>query len=127
MINNDEIPKPNMTPMIDVVFQLLVFFLVSMKFKTLDMKIQANLPKDVGPSPEIVVPKPEVKLVARLDHVAGGEGNISWGQNPNYRKPRKGQCANQLVFRRVVGRNDLVGHSDDEKGRPKAQGLCYRD
>jgi biopolymer transport protein ExbD len=38
----------NMTPMIDVVFQLIVFFLVSMKFKTLDMKIEAFLPKDRG-------------------------------------------------------------------------------
>ena len=28
MMNDNEIPKPNMTPMIDVVFQLLVFFLI---------------------------------------------------------------------------------------------------
>jgi len=38
----------NMTPMIDVVFQLIVVFLCSMKFKTLDQKIEAFLPKDVG-------------------------------------------------------------------------------
>ena len=43
-MDDEEMPKPNMTPMIDVVFQLLVFFLVSMKFKTLDMKIEAFLP-----------------------------------------------------------------------------------
>ena len=28
--------RPNMTPMIDVVFQLIVFFLVSMRFRSLD-------------------------------------------------------------------------------------------
>jgi biopolymer transport protein ExbD len=38
----------NMTPMIDVVFQLIVVFLCSMKFRTLDQKIEAFLPKDVG-------------------------------------------------------------------------------
>jgi biopolymer transport protein ExbD len=38
----------NMTPMIDVCFQLIVVFLCSMKFRTLDQKIQAFLPKDVG-------------------------------------------------------------------------------
>ena len=38
----------NMTPMIDVCFQLIVVFLCSMKFRTLDQKIEAFLPKDVG-------------------------------------------------------------------------------
>lgn len=75
-MNEHEIPKPNMTPMIDVVFQLLVFFLVSMKFKTLDMKIEADLPKDVGPSPEIVPRNDPVKLVARLDRPSDGQARV---------------------------------------------------
>ncbi len=37
-----------LTPMIDVTFLLLVFFLVTLKFKTLDGKLSAYLPKDVG-------------------------------------------------------------------------------
>jgi len=37
-----------MTPMIDVTFLLLVFFLCTIKFKTLEGKIEAFLPKDVG-------------------------------------------------------------------------------
>ena len=44
----------NMTPMIDVTFQLIVVFLCSMKFRTLDQKIEANLPKDVGCIPSVV-------------------------------------------------------------------------
>ena len=35
----------NMTPMIDVVFQLIVVFLCSMKFRTLDQKVDAFLPE----------------------------------------------------------------------------------
>ncbi len=37
-----------MTPMIDVTFLLLIFFLCTIKFKILEGKIPAYLPKDVG-------------------------------------------------------------------------------
>lgn len=40
--------KPDMTPMIDVVFLLLIFFIVTLKFKTLEGRLDAALPKDVG-------------------------------------------------------------------------------
>ena len=40
--------KADMTPMIDVVFQLLIFFMLTIEFKTLEGKLAAYLPKDVG-------------------------------------------------------------------------------
>ena len=48
-----KIPEPdetemNMTPMIDIVFQLIIFFLLSLKFKTVDRRIESQLPKDRG-------------------------------------------------------------------------------
>ena len=43
----DEEAKPNLTPMIDVVFLLLIFFML-MKFKTYEMKLDSHLPKDEG-------------------------------------------------------------------------------
>ena len=59
----------NMTPMIDVCFQLIVVFLCSMKFKTLDQKIEAFLPKEAGVSPCIpthpVVPRVDLRLRRR--------------------------------------------------------------
>ncbi len=73
-MNEEEMPKPNMTPMIDVVFQLLVFFLVSMKFKTLDMKIEAFLPKDRGLSPEIATLEEKPKITAVLKRKVEGGG-----------------------------------------------------
>jgi biopolymer transport protein ExbD len=52
-----------MTPMIDVVFQLIVFFLVSMRFRTLDMKIEASFPRDGGVVPGPArPPKPHVDV-----------------------------------------------------------------
>ncbi|MHC5209383.1 MAG: ExbD/TolR family protein [Planctomycetota bacterium] len=38
----------DMTPMIDVTFQLIIFFICTIKFKTLEGKLETQLPKDVG-------------------------------------------------------------------------------
>ncbi|HTF89044.1 MAG TPA: biopolymer transporter ExbD [Planctomycetota bacterium] len=43
--------KQDMTPMIDVVFQLMIFFMCTIKFKVLEGKLAAYLPKDVGVNP----------------------------------------------------------------------------
>ena len=40
--------KLEMTPMIDVTFLLLVFFLCTLQFKTLDAKLAAHLPREGG-------------------------------------------------------------------------------
>ncbi len=40
----------NMTPMIDVVFQLLIFFMLSMHFTRIEGKLITTLPKDKGQS-----------------------------------------------------------------------------
>ena len=57
---------PDMNPMIDIVFQLLIFFLVTMKFKTLDMKIDAFLPTNRGLGPDCDWTPPPPTLKARL-------------------------------------------------------------
>ena len=58
--------EANMTPMIDVVFQLIIVFLCSMKFRTLDMKIEAFLPKDVGLSSAPATAEVETKVNVKL-------------------------------------------------------------
>ena len=42
----------NMTPMIDCVFLLLLFFMVGMKFKELDRRLDTDLPQMGKPRPE---------------------------------------------------------------------------
>lgn len=56
-----------LTPMIDVVFLLLIFFIVTMKFKVLEGKLETELPKDVGVNSgevEDLLEKLEIKIVA---------------------------------------------------------------
>ncbi len=60
----------NMTPMIDVVFQLLIFFMLSMHFKEVEGKLISQMPKDKGPRPErTFVDLREVRVVL----CAGGD------------------------------------------------------
>jgi biopolymer transport protein ExbD len=58
--------KGDMTPMIDVVFQLLIFFMLSIKFKILEGKLSAFLPKDVGVNTSPAVPKDKVEIQLRV-------------------------------------------------------------
>ncbi len=45
---NLDATEADMTPMIDVVFQLIIFFLTTIKFKALEGKLETQLPKDLG-------------------------------------------------------------------------------
>jgi biopolymer transport protein ExbD len=56
--------KQDMTPMIDVVFQLMIFFMCTIKFKVLEGKLMAYLPKDVG-----VNPTPPTDVLEKVDIV----------------------------------------------------------
>ena len=63
----------NMTPMIDVTFQLIIVFLCSMKFRTLDEKLEAYLPKNVGIPQVPVDPRASETVVkVRLDGPPAG-------------------------------------------------------
>ncbi len=55
-----------MTPMIDVTFLLLIFFLLTLKFKTLEGKLSAYLPKDVGVNSSDSEPIEKVEIMVQV-------------------------------------------------------------
>jgi len=80
----------DMTPMIDVVFQLLVFFMCTIQFRTLEGRLSAYLPKGVGPESSaaeslervtlaIHVRAPGTKLEPRGDRPWRGQGPFRFG------------------------------------------------
>ena len=82
--------KIDMTPMIDVVFQLLVFFMCTIQFRTLEGKLSAYLPQGVGQETSaqeplervtlaIHVQEPGTKLAPRDDRPWSGEGPFRFG------------------------------------------------
>ncbi|MBN2023428.1 MAG: biopolymer transporter ExbD [Pirellulales bacterium] len=58
----DEQPTPNLTPMIDIVFLLIIFFMVGTKFTELERKIGLQVPEvaDRG----ALTPAPEKRVVS---------------------------------------------------------------
>ena len=64
-IANEE-HKLDMTPMIDVTFLLLIFFMCTLKFKTLEGKLAAYLPKDVGVNQSEAEPIEKVEILVQV-------------------------------------------------------------
>jgi len=58
--------KMDMTPMIDVVFQLIIFFMCNIKYKTLEGRLDAYLPKDVGVNQSAAVPIEKIEIVIKV-------------------------------------------------------------
>lgn len=79
--------KMNMTPMIDVIFQLIIFFMCSIHFKALEGKLQTYLPKEKGihePDEKIKDPPPspdEVRIHIRHNKDNPVKPHLSIGQN----------------------------------------------
>ncbi|MDQ7778866.1 MAG: biopolymer transporter ExbD [Planctomycetota bacterium] len=70
------LPQLNMTPMIDVIFQLLIFFMCTIRFRTMEGKLQSYLPKDRGDDRDIrVVLMPDMRVNISYDEQSG---RTSW-------------------------------------------------
>lgn len=82
-----------MTPMIDVTFLLLIFFLCTIKFKTLEGKLSAYLPKDVGVNTSQAEPKEKIEI--RIQVVREGERR----DPQDMTKPWKGEGRFEYVGR----------------------------
>jgi len=63
---NEDKSELEMTPMIDVTFLLLIFFMCTIKFKTLEGKLAAYLPKDVGVNTSEAEPKEKVEVKLKV-------------------------------------------------------------
>ena len=58
--------KMDMTPMIDVVFQLIIFFMCNIKYKTLEGRLDAYLPKDVGVNSGAAIQIEKVEVMIKV-------------------------------------------------------------
>jgi biopolymer transport protein ExbD len=65
-IDDQEEVNLSITPLIDVTFLLLIFFMCAMKFKTLERKIAAFLPTDKGLRPTVQIIPHQEKITVLL-------------------------------------------------------------
>jgi len=64
-VAKNEEPRADLTPMIDVVFLILIFFLCTLRFRDLEGRLDALLPKDLGRSAGFVPCPLEVSIRVR--------------------------------------------------------------
>jgi biopolymer transport protein ExbD len=62
---------PDLTPMIDVTFQLLIFFILVTRFKTEERDHRADLPKQEGMDDNPAPPREQVTIYCQWDASAG--------------------------------------------------------
>jgi len=111
---NEEKNELEMTPMIDVTFLLLIFFMCTLKFKTLEGKLAAYLPKDVGVNSSESDPIEKVEILLQVVN----EGNkLDVYGEPCKRLFRTVRGNHQFNSRglqhlslRVEARPDIVGY-----------------
>ncbi len=72
-----------MTPMIDVTFLLLIFFILTLKFKILEGKLAAYLPKDVGVNESDAEPKEKIEIT--IEVLEAGDKVYATGANEGQR------------------------------------------
>jgi biopolymer transport protein ExbD len=86
--------KMEMTPMIDVTFLLLIFFLCTLKFKLLEGKLSAYLPKDVGVNSAPAEPKEKVEITIHVKTA----GRRFFAADPDMGQPWDGSPERRFVF-----------------------------
>ena len=83
--NREERTSPDLTPMIDVTFQLLIFFILCTRFVSFEDNFQLSLPKDEGFGPPSV-PNEKLTVFCVWDRTAGA-GSYVVGIDARARKP----------------------------------------
>ena len=95
--------KPDMTPMIDVVFLMIIFF-ICIDFKVLEAKLPAFLPKDKGSQSFEVKQKEQLSVGVLVDSPGirtypwgGGQGVLNPDTKRPYRSVIQGHTIKWLV------------------------------
>ena len=107
-------PGPQMAPMIDIVFQLLIFFLLTLKIVEPEGEFQINMPLDQPPqqTTDMALPAIKVKLVANAD---GTLKSIRFGDRDLGGGPGAFQILNRAILQTVgAGQPGLDQTSETE-------------
>ncbi|HBH52397.1 MAG TPA: biopolymer transporter ExbD [Planctomycetaceae bacterium] len=113
----------DMTPMIDCVFQLIIFFMLTLKIRANEGDFNINMPLGQGVGQSSELPPIKVRLEARQD---GTLRNISIGQRSLGDGPRAFALLNQEVLN-LVGRPGAAFSKEIEVELDADYELHYQD
>ena len=96
------------TSMIDVVFLLLIFFMCASKFRTLEQRLDAYLPKDKGPQQTTTIVKQLDEITIYVDGVPGYELLVPQFRIKNWKTNNPDELAGHLAQLGTVGDMPVV-------------------
>ena len=79
-VQQDDQPTLNLTPMIDVVFLLIIFFMVATKFAEMERDIELELPEVASASALTSAPKQRIVSVQQEGQIRLDGEDVSLGQ-----------------------------------------------
>lgn len=80
--------KSDLTPMIDVTFLILIFFMLTIQFRTLDGKLDSRLPKESGVAPTDAPPVDRARVVIEVEREGtrlAPAGDAAWSGVGSFR------------------------------------------
>ncbi|MDC1141671.1 biopolymer transporter ExbD [Planctomycetota bacterium] len=104
--SGDEKANPDLTPMIDVTFQLLIFFILCTRFKVDERNHRVDLPLDEGLSSDESKPKEQITIYCAWDD----------GAQQNHYQVAIGARGRKVVEGSHVGLQDIVIFPSDNSG-----------
>ncbi|MGQ0634607.1 MAG: ExbD/TolR family protein [Planctomycetaceae bacterium] len=96
-------PTLNLTPMIDVVFNLLIFFMVGTRFADLEREFDVQLPQVVDAQPLTAPPDEIVVNVFSDGRIVVGQQAVSLSELESRLREARGRYAEQAVLVRGDG------------------------
>lgn len=113
-VDRGEKAAPDLTPMIDVTFQLLIFFILCTRFKVDERNHMVELPLDEGLSNAKSVPKEQITIYC------------TWDGTANHYKVAKGAGMPKVVEGSQVALTDMAIMPTDGSGKMSEKKKTYR-
>ena len=116
----ETIAEMDMTPMIDCTFQLLIFFIVTMKFKTLEKKLFSYLPTDFGTNASSAIVD-EMFITVKIEQKKDSTGAIPIRERDSYfyveTEEIKGASDVEIIGKIATRVADFKRTNKDAKGK----------
>ena len=98
-----EEPSLNLTPMIDIVFLLIIFFMVGTRFSEIEQQFDIETPKAVALAPMSAAPDPVVVNVTRAGRISIGNAELTLDELKSRLEEARQTFAQQTVLIRGDG------------------------
>ena len=105
-------PQLNLTPMIDVVFNLIIFFMVGTRFADMERQFDVQLPQVTAAQPLTTAPDEIIVNLYSTGRIVIAEKDLSPGELRTVLTEARRKYEDQAVLIRAEGQGQVQGLAD---------------